>query len=70
MRDIFKRRAEWEYQRDKILFYFEIGMICTFIGFGVIILLGSFPLPVQISAIGVLGYIGRAVIAHLVSSAR
>jgi hypothetical protein len=68
MRDIFKRRTEWEYRRDKILFYFEIGMVCALTGFGVFILLGAFPLSLQVSTLGILGYVGRTIITHLVRS--
>jgi len=66
--DLFEQRASWDMQKDRILFFFELGFVSALFIFTVYILHGSFSGPVQVSAIGALVYIGRAVIAHLTSS--
>lgn len=65
LRDLFVRCAEWDLQRDRIFFFFELGFTSALFVFAVIAITGSFPLPVQVSALGVLCFVGRAVISHL-----
>lgn len=65
LRELFRRRAEWELHRDRITYFFELGFIFALFILSITTLYGSFPLPIQVSAIGALCFVGRAVISHL-----
>jgi hypothetical protein len=60
-----RKQAEWQYRREKILFYFGLTIISGLFAFGVTVIVCDFSPLLKISAGGILSYIGRAMIRYM-----
>jgi hypothetical protein len=62
---IFHKRAEWRLWREKILFFFELALLCGVCSVGVIIIFSGYSPILKISTLTALGGLTRIALRHL-----
>lgn len=65
---LYRKMAEWQYVKEKVLFFFELAMVCLLVGVCIFIIAGPSQWPLKLSAAAALWGTARAIRKHLLDT--